>query len=169
MGIMKKSLFALICAIISSCIAGCEDNNDMCWDISGLEMAVSIVDEDGADLLDSDSEGNIIGRKATLVIDGVATDYVIEPSHPYYRSRTYVPVFYGVALSSYDGINMLNIGAFDGNDTCSYEMELIISGQTHSIKMTNNVTWKNGEPKVKRHYYFDGRQCDGFATIVIPR
>lgn len=169
MDMMKKSLFAIICAIISFGFAGCEDDNDMCWDISGLEMAVSVVDEDGADLLDGNSEDNIIGQTATLVIDGVATDYVIEPSHPYYRSRTYVPVFYGVALFSYYGRNMLKIGEFDGNDTCSHEMDLIICGQTHSIKMTNNVTWKNGKPKVKRRYYFDGRRCDGLATIVIPR
>lgn len=179
---MMKSILIVIITSIALLLPACNDDNNgpyAIWDIYPLEYGIEVVNADGEDLLDSATEGNILGQTATLVINGVSTDYVLKDSNAAYddddeykegtetKTRMYLAHYYGVKVQRSIDKNYLMIGEWQGEDTATYEMQLIIAGHTYDIRLTNEYRWKNNKPKIKRTYMLNGEYTEWHTKIVL--
>lgn len=165
---MKKIISAIYAIALTAAITSCDNN--VVWDLQPVEALIYINNSNGDDLLSSETEGNLLGQTATLIFEGDTTDYVLKPMSSFdSESRYYLAQFRGIEIFEdiYQHRWWLQIGEWPGENSGTYDMQLIIAGQTHSIKIINNYKWKNNKPHIKREHYLDGKPVDRIMTLVL--
>lgn len=170
---MKKILSTIFAIALTVAITSCDNNDEpddsMIWDLVPVEALIYVNNAIGDDLLSNETEGNLLGQTASLIFEGDTTHYVLKPMSYDSESRYFFAQFRGIEIfeNVYQQHWCLHIGDWPGEDSGTYDMQLIIAGQTHSIKIINNYKWKNNKPQIKREHYLDGKPVDRIMTLVL--
>lgn len=122
---LSRLLTALIVLLtVSSC------KNDIIYDYAPYILNINVTDNAGNNLLDPDVDGNITDETIEMEYDGKI--YTMADTGDKYPgecipvSRYYMPVFYGLTLTSYRAPWHLSFGEFDRAVNAEYEMTLRI-------------------------------------------
>lgn len=150
-------LLALTCLPVLSCsVLG----SDMLYDIAGITLRIYRSDADGNDSLNPDvnAEGFDTG-KVTVVWEG-KTYRVEESEDSGVSPMTYLPIFYGLRLSTDNfGKWYFWFGELSGEDDIDNK-DLVIDwgdGTSDTVTVYNRLKWKvNGEPSITRRFYING-------------
>lgn len=150
-------LLASTCLPVLSCsVLG----SDMLYDIAGITLRIYRSDADGNDSLNPDvnAEGFDPG-KVTVVWEG-KTYRVEESEDSGVSPMTYLPIFYGLRLSTDNfGKWYFWFGELSGEDDIDNK-DLVIDwgdGTSDTITVYNRLKWKvNGEPSITRRFYING-------------
>jgi hypothetical protein len=176
---MKKLLFALIATVMIPLFISCdkEENDDdfVVVDFVPIEFLIHIVNEQGEDLLNPDTEGSIVDEDIRMIYNG--KEYSLQEDSQEAATRYYLPRFYGLRVSKieyedspYYNKYFLYIGEFDGAKDCENCTVKVICGDgsydtfSYSNKMKRD---KKGMLDSIRHFYHNGKlQEDCVITIV---
>ncbi len=170
--------FLVVC-IGAILLCGCEDNRGkLIWDIIPLTYEISVVDSRGNNLLNEDTEGNILSDNIKAVYNGV--EYLLGDDASKQESRALPTTFRELFLSSTNngwnadsGENKLYFGEFTGEE--SQDVEFVIDwgdGTTDTFRLTRDCEWKNGDPVfTNTALYLNAEKVsdDVFSTITIVR
>lgn len=188
-------------AFMTSCDDNDDPDNLVCWDIAGTGFTIDIVDAEGKTLLDTARTDNVIHDDMYVVLDGKEFhlsdsiyrdlldhyDLFLEGFDTETKSRALLVRFYGLQLfplpewdNEHMGASqptsrcMMRFGDFSGDSNYDRTMKFVWPEQnvTHTLRVTNRIEWKKGEPDIDRHYYFDGKEIDrpyADRPIVITR
>lgn len=175
---MKKLLSIIIISTMLLSFSSCSDSSDLkIWDIAPVTLNVMIVDEQGNSLLDPACENNIIGTSLSFT-DGkeeYAVDWDFSENHsraylPHFRGAIYVPVKkwsegHGWQLT---GEWEIQFGELDGAANYDLTFNIEIMEQQFELRVHNNIEWKKGDPKIKRHFYLNGIELENSRfTLVV--
>ncbi|WP_302604488.1 hypothetical protein [uncultured Alistipes sp.] len=174
---MKR--FFTLCMVAAFALSiGCEKTpeEEMIWDFSPFSVSFSVSDaETGADLLDPDSERNILGQEIAVVYNG-ARYQVVLPESPDWGPKTRFLMPQPLALRlmrSYTltevngewrkiyGTYRLEFGEFTPVDDW-HGQELTMEwgdGSTNAVRFDLYIKWKRvNDPEVLSPIWFDGVQ-----------
>ena len=158
--------------MLSSCdyTRGDEPNDDGEWiyDLTPITFEVEILNQDGENLLEESTPGNILGSEMFLIYNGeryeIINGYIDTPYFPYPNgTRFYMPSWYGGFIAPYwypskdlpERENSLHIGEFEGG-TDGVSFDLSLNGHSYIVSYTNKVSFHKGQIDAERHYYLDG-------------
>ncbi len=162
---MKKLLlFSLL--IPALCLTACDIVNTDCdaiWDFAPMEITFSVADAAGNDLLDPDSELNILDR-ITVRYNG--EDYSIARDEAT-NTRAYHPHWQGLYVRhpEGDGCHLLSFGEFSPDFGDHRNDKLTIDwgdGTKDEITFDFYVTWKKCDPRVHRKFLVNGKKQTPF-------
>lgn len=176
----KKMLPLLITVpfILTGCGNG-DGDDDMIWDFNPAGIEIMIVDEQGNNLLNPETEGNWMGSEFQVECDDelYTANWTAQDNEP--GSRFYMPTFMGlkaerVFITSPEKSNdyYLYFGEFDGSCDQDIEMKFAVPGRNglDNISLSHRVTWKKKNPEVTNTITLNGQQYDGSCVrIVLPR
>lgn len=169
-------LLATTFAILFTASA-CEDDDFPIYDVYPIIWRISIEDQNGNDLLNAETPGNVLADNITLDYNGY-TYTITEPAYDYYMARwrgmQRRPTYTYTADKELGAIRyVLEIGEWPGDEnadaTCIFNWpEENITRQLH---FTNVCKYsKSGEPKIKREYQIDGKsKDDSYIKLIINR
>lgn len=172
---LKKLLSALLVFILLFSFSSCGDE-EMIYDFNPIELHISVIDEQGNSLLSEDFGNNIIGISITFT--EVLDQYPVDWESYKKLSRYYLPHFYGAMYQpaiKWNGTQWavsdeweIAFGELDGSESFDRTLKVDILGQEFELRVTNNVKWKRNKPKIKRHYYLNGKELeDNHFTLVV--
>lgn len=176
---MKKLFsipFILVLALIPMLsLSSCDSDDPNNWpdiDYYPITFDISCVNSLGLDLLDTETEGNIVNNDIRVLYDG-EWYRLSESAWPEHASRTYFAQWhtpYIETVKAPDGAmtKTIRIGEIDGGKTATTDIILSIGNRSFNLSVTNKV--KPGTLKVTRHYYLDGKKIDndrGFYSIIL--
>lgn len=155
-----KNLYFLIIAMVVA-FASCNDEEDVIWDISAIEVFFEVEDALGNDLLQNEDVRAELLESVTMKYNGVV--YPITMNR--YTSRYYLPTFYGIALyKPYDKSNyVISAGEFDGaiqTDRTSFTITWS-DGTTDVVSYSNHCTTQGTSINIDRKFYLNGIQMEG--------
>lgn len=116
-------LFATFVAVVSMCLASCDD--DIESDATPIILAVHVLDSEGNDLLDAANPNNLVGKVNCVITYKDKSHQVFWPGEeriPYpwpnldNLTRMYAAMFYGVWYDNYNTKGHLKIGEFPGDE-----------------------------------------------------
>ncbi|MDE6650340.1 MAG: hypothetical protein K2K45_10475 [Muribaculaceae bacterium] len=176
-----------LCLIL--CIVSCtKDNdapdggNDMIWDIGPTGINIRLIDEEGNNLLDQETEGNWVGEKMTIGFRDKSysaiwtydeyEEFVKNPD-----SRAIMPVFHGLFWTGVlPTVNQkgacLGFGEFDGASNQEMSLTFMIEqiNTVFEFKFTHACEWINNEPKISNHITYNGKIIKGtILEIILPK
>lgn len=176
---MKNSiLFAG--TLLAVTLTSCNDDNDMpIYDYSPYTLLISVENPAGENLLDPETEGNILDETVEMDYDGKTyTMNIVEPGTPLHtvkpESRYFMPSFYGLVVYSYPkeyvpelSTNHLYFGEFDCAYSGNYVCTLRIPSHGITRKFEIGIVNKNHE--VRTSLSVDGKEQgqDGIYTLVL--
>ncbi len=181
---MKKFFIILGLAAILIPLSSCEDitkgtndnNDDIIYDFSPIELSISVADEEGNLLLSPEYENNIIGSPICFMEGRKA--YAVNWENAQIESRYYMPHFYGALYKPVQKWNghyweasdemRIFLGEFGGNETFDRTFTVEISRHKFELRVTNRLTWENKKPEIDRHYYLDGNELENpFYKLIV--
>ena len=156
-------------------LSSCDNDDPKSWpdiDYSPITFDISCVNSQGLDLLDSETEGNIVDDDIKILYNGEWYQ-LSECQRPELESRSYFALWHSPYIETVkapDGAmtNTIRIGEIDGGENATTDITLSIGDRSFSLRVTNKV--KPGTLKVTRHYYLDGKETDnnrGFYRIIL--
>ncbi len=153
---MKKLwlLTALVAMFVGLTACG-EDDGDMMYDFTPIEVYFTLTGTDGEDLLDPATPGTYADLPIKATYQGKTYDKDVFDKLLPPQSRYYMPRFYGICTTRLeDGRYALVFGELDGADT--YENETITmewgDGSRDEVKFSSRIQWKKGKPNVIRSF-----------------
>lgn len=180
---MRKvlDLFVFTCIILcaTSCSkdsGGSDAPDDLIWDIYPTGVAIYLVDKDGNNLLDPDTEGNWVGEQMSISLND--DDYPAIWTYDDYQSgtRAMKPVFHGLVWSGIfpyadqKGAH-LYFGEFDGasNHHMSLTFGIDMLNTVFDFKFTHTINWVKNEPEISNYITYKGKEIKGNKLeIVLP-
>lgn len=172
---MKKLLSAFLLFIFLFSLSSCGDE-ELIYDFNPIELHISVIDEQGNSLLREDFENNIVGTSITFTeaLDQYPVDWESYKKH----SRYYLPHFYGAMYQpaiKWNGTQWavsdeweIAFGELDGAENFDRTLKVAVLGQEFELRVTNSVKWNGNKPKVKRHYYLNGKELeDNHFSLVV--
>lgn len=151
------------------------DNKDLdeflLIDYNPINFNVACVNGQGDDLLDKNTNGNIINNDIKIKYDGQWYPLSESPESPH-ESRYYLPTWYNPYIGTVkdpDGVmkKVIRIGEIDGSTNGTTVVTLSIGNRVFKLKATNKI---KKATEVTRHYYLDGKKIDndrGFYSIIL--
>ena len=164
---MKKFSALLLSLMMLLPFASCGDD-DVITDYYPIILTVEFVNRDNRNLLDPETQGNLLDEIIKVKCDGV--EYEVDPKAVGDRnSRYYLPTwsdpYVGNALL-YDGSiqKCIIIGEFDGAKNDTKTVTISVRDKNYVLSFTNKIKGN----KVKRQFYLDGKPnaYDGSAYII---
>ncbi len=148
---MKKQLLYFL-LIPAMCLTACDINLidpdcDKIWDFTPMNITFSVSDDDGNDLLDPESELNILDR---ITVQYNGGEYSVGEFDGSPNTRAYMPRWEGLytRYSEYEGRWLLHFGEFSPD-----------FGDHHNDKMT--IDWGNGtKDQISFDFYVTYKRCD---------
>lgn len=166
---MKKHPLLIIAAIAAGFfLLSCEKNEGLIWDFTPIEFQIRATDHSGKDLLDSQTEGNIVGNGFRVLYDDnyfYLSDNAIELN----TTRYYMPNLYGTKITKDEMGYVLKLGEFDGQKNCDIT-DIVVEwsdGSTDTFSFSNEVTWRKNKPKIKRHFYHNDKMVETSAISIV--
>ena len=157
-----------------------EPDPDIIFDIFPIELGISVTDKQGQNLLEPETEGNILNSKMYIIVNEKEYEVGMErPEQPYWPdpfTRSLPAEWYGAFIAptfwttdSEDpdfSFNRLWIGEFDGLDD-EDKVELYLDGHQFEITITNKmIDWSNFH--IDRHIYLNGEEVGSrYFKIVL--
>ncbi|MDE6497697.1 MAG: hypothetical protein K2L21_03450 [Muribaculaceae bacterium] len=154
---MKKiKLWLPVLTLVIAAIVSCSesDSSDIIWDFVPVEMIVKVHNAAGANLLDADTPGNILGEDISITYNG--KNYDLVPTEP---GRLWPGRWYGIFLKEdADGESYIYIGEFSGHD--GYILcELHIGENVYDLEVKTKYSAKEGVKS--REFYINGKLSKG--------
>lgn len=159
---------------ISYALSSCDNDDPKSWpDIcySPITFDISCVNSQGLDLLDAETEGNIVDDDIKILYDGEWYP-LRECPWPELTGRSFALWHspYITTVKAPDGAmtNTIRIGEIDGGENVTTDITLSIGDRSFNLRVTNSV--KPGTIKIKRHFYLDDKKTDnnwGFYRIIL--
>lgn len=167
---MKKHLSFIIAVITASVfLPSCEEkSDDIIWDFAPIVFSISVTDHSGNDLLNSQTEGNIVG-KGFRVLYNDNYFYLSDNSTETDATRYYMPHLYGAKIIEAETGYVLELGEFDGQKDCDIT-DIVVEwsdGSTDKFSYSNEVTWRKNKPKIKRYFYHNDKQVETSVISII--
>ncbi len=149
---------------LTACEINLNPGCDEIWDFNPMDITFSAVDADGNDLLDPDSDLNIL--------DGITVKYkgqvytIGEPDEGP-GTRAYHPRWQGLYVwhPEGDGCHLLSFGEFSPDFGNHRNDKLTIdwgNGTKDEITFDFYVTWKRCDPVVHRKFLVNGKKLTPF-------
>ncbi len=177
---MKKLFFSAFAILTSLVFTGCDDGGDnMIWDFNNYDVVVFLKSSDGKNLLDRDTEGNIVGNEITVEYGG-ETYRLNEP-----RTRDNLARWQGLRIENYygyrgdDGTPALMFGEFKTSTEGHRGEKFTIDwgdGTKSEITFDLYLTWTRNRdkgydtPTTHRKIWLDGElQSEYSLTTVITK
>lgn len=178
---------SLFLVILSAIAISCDSSDDIIWDIYPVEIYISIEDKDGNNLLDPETDGNLIGQNFIMNYDG--EDYPADWSYlnmypeerNEIRTRAYMPHFYGLIPRKYwvedetgeyieSREYRLLFGEFEGAKNQDLTFRFIVPGREGEdvIHIKHKYDYKQNKPKISNEMTLNGKKVKyGPITIVV--
>lgn len=171
------SLVLLAVALLSSC-----KNDDVIYDIAPVQYEITLIDEDGNNLLDENLPDNLIGADIYVIFNGDRYDTNWEPPYTVQASRYLMPTWYGLQVWQYykwenngcfaiPGQYSLQFGDFFGDEEQHLSIELVIPcrGVSYTIELIHKFKWKHNKPNSSTYLIYNGEEINGWRIeIVVP-
>ncbi len=147
------------------------------WDISPSCVRIELVDEEGNNLLDPETEGNWVGEELYIVYkdETYYTDWEYQATES--GSRALPVHFRGLIWTGgLSGADMkkscLKFGEFSAYG--QYEMSLVFAATSintvFEFKFTHSLVWKNHKPYFDEHIIYNGKDYEGNTLkLIFPR
>lgn len=172
---MKKLLSLLLFPLLLLSLSACGDD-EMIYDFNPVELHISVVDEQGNSLLCENVENSIVG--SPIIFTEGSDCYPVDWESGKMLSRYYLPHFHGALYMptiKWTGTQWvvsdeweISFGELDGSESFDRTLKVVLLGQDFELRVTNNVKWKRNKPKIKRHYYLNGKELeDSHYTLVV--
>lgn len=164
---MRRILFLLLLTITS--LSSC-NNENMIWDIAPVVVKISVVDAQGNDLLNPQTDNALELGKIKAIYNGQDYLYGVSPDDP--KSKAYLPRFYGLMseFNSHHERHILSFGEFDGAESYTNESVTIVwpDGSSDIIRFNRVFKWKsNGSPSIKQEWFLnDAKASDDVIKII---
>lgn len=168
----KKFLNFCLCFFISlPFITACSESEDESYGIIGdftpIEFYIYVQDTQGNDLLNPQTEGNILGQEIKAVYHG--KEYPLNATYP--DTRVYLASSNGLQLLFTEGYYLLCFGELQGESTYNDETITLYWGDGSSdiIRFSSRLQWKSPtEPEFDRQFFLNDVKHDN-TTFVITR
>lgn len=181
---MKKLLSTLLLAILLIPVTSCDsdspklddDNDYPIFDLTPVELCISIVDEQGNSLLDESYDKNIVG--APITFSDEKEVYTVDWVYYKKNSRYCLPIFFGAMyrpILVWNGVHWdfsdeweIGFGQLDGAEDFDFTIKAEACGQEFELRVTNKIEWGQGLPDIVRTFYLDGKPLkDNHFTLVV--
>lgn len=156
--VFYTALFTLVVILIS----GCDSNSDsdIIWDVAPLEFYIEVVNSEGADLLNPETSGNIVGDdiKAIYLDNTYSYGEGVSAIPP---TRYYMPRFYGLMpYVTSEGEYGMSFGELDGAKNYKNEkITLEWSDKSQDIiTFSHTCEWKKGALLLNTVVYLNGTE-----------
>ena len=159
--------FVLCQALFSSCSENEENPDDIIWDFAPINFTLSVQDEQGNDLLNPQTEGNILNQDIKAIYQE-KTYRMDELAMPV--TKAYMAILYGLRhVEAEDGRWLLRFGELQGERT--YDNETITldwgDGTSDVITFSSRLTWNSPEdPEFDRHFYLNGVKQESSSFVL---
>lgn len=161
-----KNLLLYFLLIPAMCLTACDIDLDLdrgcdaIWDFTPMDITFSVADAEGNDLLDPDSELNILD-KITVRYNG--KEYSVGELDGNPGTRAYMPHWEGLytRYSKREGCWLLYFGEFSPDFGNHRNDKLTIdwgNGTKDQILFDFYVTWKKCDPIVHRKFLVNGKK-----------
>lgn len=167
-----KSVFCMMLFAVFSLFTACDNNEDPVlppiYDVSPVEFYIYVQDEDGHDLLNSATKGNILEQGIKAVYDNKEFKLNELPL----RTRYYMPTFYGLrTVEDKDGRYSLFFGEFDGAQDWDYTSFSVDwgDGTTDHFGFENTNDSKNSGINIERSFFLNNEVHDGNTFILVKQ
>ncbi len=164
--------YVILCLLgLMLCSFSCSESEDfVIRDFSPIEMKMYVMNEEGYNLLDENTENNLLGNAIKAINNGAAyyldTSTVEEEKEPV--SRALHATFYGLKLmKDRDGQPYVCFGEFDG--ARNFDNEIITldwgDGTYNTVTFDSRVSWQKSEPIIHRYFYLDKELVNNTMTL----
>ncbi len=183
---MKKLLSTLLLAILLIPVTSCDsdspklddDNDYPIFDLTPVELCISLVDEQGNSLLDESYDKNIVG--APITFSDEKDVYSVDWETYKKGSRYCMPIFFGAMyrpILVWNGVHWdfsdeweIGFGELDADKDYDRTITAHVCGQEFELRVTNKIEWGNKRPLITRKYYLDGKELeDNRYSLVIKQ
>lgn len=184
---MKRLLDIVIIACLMLCSASCSKDSDepygnMIWDIAPTGVIIRLIDEEGNNLLDPETEGNWVGEKMAIGFKDSSfsaiwtyDEYKGYNNNP--ESRAVMCFFHGLFWTGVIPTGdqkraSLAFGEFDGGSNQEMSLTFMIEciNTVLEFKFTHNCEWNNHEPQISNYITYKGNVIKGnVLEIVLPK
>ncbi|MCM1028932.1 MAG: hypothetical protein NC342_06055 [Pseudoflavonifractor sp.] len=180
--IMTRMAIAAMVLLSVISFTSCEEDGpgNKIWDFTPVYLTIDITDGNGATLLDSAREDNVLNSDIYMEFEGKRYELNHRDSiHENIDGRAYMAEFYGFWLDpvyekAADGSfkktsrYRLFFGEWNGDDNYDYHMTLVWpeEGKSHELRVYNHFRWKGHNPDIDRHYYLDGLEVTKLPIVV---
>ena len=170
--IVKKGIFFFLLSGLFTCFSSCKNDDDefLIIDYYPVIYEIQVLNASGENLLDESTEGNILDKE--IYIEAYGEKFDVSYGRPEesilpeaFRTRAYMPMWYGVFVSSYwyqypelpDRDNRLYVGEFPGDASKEVKFKLYLDGHSYDVSYVNK---KIKGMEVDRHYYLNGKEIN---------
>ncbi|MGL4805925.1 MAG: hypothetical protein ACRC26_06220 [Bacteroidales bacterium] len=151
-------------------LTACDKEESMEWDMTPVELQISVVDQDYNDLLNPRNEYALDLTK----IKGLhlEKEYSCKPmGENDVNTRYYLPTFYGLkqAKMEHENIYILRIGEFDGAVNFKDESFRILweDGTSDTFTFNREVEKKKNDRRIKEELYHNGvKVSDNLRKVI---
>ncbi len=159
MPVKTKSVFFLLWVAVFSLFTSCKNNDEadndlVIWDIAPIEFHIYVEDAAGRDLLNPETEGNILKQDIYAIYDQKNYKLNEKPL----QTRYYMPHFYGLkTVKGNDGRYYAFFGEFDGAIDWGYTPFSVKwgDGTIDHFSFDSKMYWKDEKPEFNRHFYLN--------------
>ena len=180
---MKKLLSALLLALLLVPVTSCDsdspklddDNDYPIFDLTPVELCISIVDEQGNSLLDESYDKNIVG--APITFSDKKEVYSVDWETYKKGSRYCMPILFGAMyrpILVWNGNHWdfsdeweIGFGQLDGAEDFDFTIKAEACGQEFELRVTNKIEWGNKRPIITRKYYLDGKELEDNRYFLV--
>lgn len=181
---MKKLLSTLLLAILLIPVTSCDsdspklddDNDYPIFDLTPVELCISIVDEQGNSLLDESYDKNIVG--APITFSDEKDVYSVDWETYKKGSRYCMPILFGAMYRpilvwngnhwDFSDVWEIGFGELDADKDYDRTITAHVCDQEFELRVTNKVEWGQGLPDIVRTFYLDGKPLkDNHFTLVV--
>lgn len=167
----------LFASLVSGCSSKEDEEPEIIWDIYPVIVYANVVDDRGKDLLDPETEGNIVGQELTVEYDGEIYDTLWNTPWWGYeekQTRYYMAEFHGILhhpvnrmeAAGPDNPYVLEIGELPGDESFDVTLPVRYGDKVFSIRVVHEFKWIDDNPSISTEIFLDGKKC-GNPTLVL--
>lgn len=157
MPMKTKSVFLLLWVAVFSLFTSCKNNDEtdnVIWDIYPIEFHIYVQDAAGRDLLNPETENNILEQDIRAIYD--QKEYKLGEK-PVQTRAIYAPFMGLQTTQMLDGRYCLTFGYFLGDIDWGYTPFSVKwgDGTIDHFSFDSKMYWKDGKPEFNRHFYLN--------------
>lgn len=161
---MIKKILSSTMLIMGFLLTGCDkdrskENEPLMVDYAPVDFYVQVLNKNGNNLLNPETEENIREKEMTITINGITEEVALQKTSTYPYTRAIMPYWYGAYITSpstdiYHNDYFIRIGEFSG-DANGEKVILSLDGTSHTLSFTNKII---EQLNIERHFYIDGKE-----------
>ena len=162
---MKKLTQLCLLIITTCCFVSCDNN--MTWDIAPVYFTFNVQDANGNDLLDPNTENNILDNDIKVVFEDKEYPKDVDMT-PTENTKFYMAVLKGLYTVKYDDDDYhLEFGQFMGSEDHDKSFVIHWGDGTHDeVSFVHDYKFRVNKPKISTKIFLNGKESNNRFVIV---